>query len=183
VQTVYGHLAAPQREPAVLGPLVDALQEPLGARLPAACHRVVASHDAVVAPEPGGHPGGAADVAGLAVQDVGPLLDLEAAGEVVEPAERQPEPLEGLGALAGGQRRLVRGPCVFPATAAQGLFRGGQRVGAHALKSVHRGGPASEPQGRSKAPGAERAVPVEDVVATAEKRSGACFAGASPGTA
>jgi hypothetical protein len=54
----------------------------------------------------------------------------------------------GPGALAGDKRRLVRGPSRFPATAAQGLFRGGRRVGAHAPKSVSRGGPASEPQRR-----------------------------------
>jgi hypothetical protein len=131
VEPVERDLTLPQGEPAALAAIALVLEQPLRAREPSARHGRVGAHDQVVAAEPGGEPGRATGVAGLAIEQVGALLHLEATREVLEPAQCETEPLKGLRALFLGQRRLEGGPRLFPPATSQGLFANVRRASTH----------------------------------------------------
>ncbi len=107
-------VALVEGEPAVVGPRLERVEEPVRAAEPAGRDRNAASEIELVCGEPGRHPGCRRRIARLPVQAVRALTGGEHRARVVEPPRGPAQPLVRIGRLGGLERRFERRPCRRP---------------------------------------------------------------------
>ena len=108
-----------EREPAVIGPGLERLEQALGAREPPACDRGGAVELGLIDRQPRGHAGRIGRVAARPVQAKGALSRLEYDIRIVEPPCRPAEPLACLGRLLDREHLFERLPCSRPSRVRQ----------------------------------------------------------------